>query len=264
VVARVASITSIGTAIEHIESVDGKLRDALASARKSHYDSADFLAILAGHYWNESVIRYTMDGRSWKMPRSTASALAKRAVSLDPAVVQRSPFLYSILGRSPKSGSADKSEHSAPRYIAGFRLGWDINVARDACEIEGFEFKPFSNLGYQCGKPPSTDSLTGPVQVRLCSGKVCRVDVIDRPSRALSKVWVNDLKRIYRQFKGRYGQHHQQSIHMPTACNDNLLSCLEKGTARIVYKWAWEGRTLTLTLGRLDGKPTIRITLRDS
>jgi hypothetical protein len=234
----------------------------LISSRSSHGRSADFLAILSGHFWNESIIRFTMDGQGWRKPKNEATFLAKRAVALDPSVVQRSPFLHSVLGNKAAVRNADKLRHSAPRRVAGFALGWSSTEAREACTIEDLDFKAKQGGGL-CSEPPTADSFTGPVVLKFKNDQIVRVDVIDRPSRALSKVWVRDFKNLYAQFKERYGKHDKQEVNVPSPCRNNLLTCLREGKARLSYQWLWGGRRLTLWLGRRDGKAAMVVSLMD-
>lgn len=262
VVSRVASISSVGTAIEHIEESGVELKKTFVLAARSHQDSPDFLALLAAHYWNESALRYSLDGRAWKQPLEKSASIAKRAVRLDQSVLDRSPFLYSAIGqRDAKKFSTETSARSAPRMIAGFRLGWSLQEASDACTIENLKFEKTAK-GYRCSAPPVTGTFSGPVELQLCDERVCRVDVLDRPSRALSTLWVNQFRATYKQLKSKYGPHGSQRVRVPKKCKDNLLSCLEDGSARLIYQWAWKGSHMRLTLSRYQGKPTMRIIVR--
>lgn len=263
-VARIASVSSIGTAIDHIEDTSDDLQRALVLAARSHKDSPDFLALLSAHYWNESVIRFSLGGREWKQALHKSGTLARRAVRLDPRVLNRSPFLYSALGGKSKiKKGAKATPRAAPRRIAGFRLGWSLEETRDACTIEELTFQRTQN-GYRCSEPPVSGSLGGPVDLTFCGTRLCRVDVLDRPSRALSSLWVDQFKSTYRAMKLRYGQHSEKSVKVPSKCREDLLSCLEQGKASIMYRWTWKGRSLRLTLARYKGVPTMRVILRDT
>jgi|GEM_PF-4946024 len=261
VVARIAEVTSLGAAIEHIEEENASFKLSLRAARQTHAQDPDFLALLSAHYWNESVVRFALDGRNWRGPLKKSGQFARRAVKIEKRVLNRSPFLYAATGKKGASRSK-KFRGSAPRGIAGFRLGWDLAEGRDACEIEGLEFSK-NPRGYVCAEPPTVGELSGPVEFRLCEGEICQIDVIDRPSRALSRRWVNRFQETYEEFKTRFGTHSGKDVHVPRQCKKNLLACLETGTARATYKWAWNRRSLTLTLGRLKGEPTLRISLID-
>ncbi len=264
VVSQIASISSIGTAIDHIEESTDVLKKALVLAERSHRGSADFLALLAAHYWNESVIRFSLGGRGWKAPLDKAGRLARKAVQLDARIVDRSPFLYSALGRNAKKKDGQEvARRSAPRTIAGFRLGWSLEEAQDACTIEDLSFEK-TRTGYRCDEPPTSGAMEGPVDLTFCEGTLCRVDVLDRPSRALSSLWVNHFKATYRSMSARYGKHATQKVQVPAECRSNLLACLEKGKASLMYRWTWKGRSLQLTLAQFQGKPTMRLILSES
>ncbi len=263
VVNQMASISSLGTAIDVIEGKDPRLPPWLKQSANDYAKSADFLALLAAHYWNVAAIRRSLDGRYYAKPLRQATSLSKRAVALDPRVVNRSPFLLKALGSKRLAKNKVERAHSAPRMIAGIRMGWSFDEAKDACEMEGFSFTQ-AGSGYRCSRPPYGDDTTGPVNLRFCSGKVCRVELIDRPSRSLSSLWVAEFYKVYNAFKRRYGKHQRASVKVPAKCRTNLLSCLESGKAQLWYTWGWDKRRLTLSLGRKANQAVLKVTLVDS
>jgi hypothetical protein len=260
VISEIASVSSLGAAIEHIEHMKKDFTDALVTSAKSHAQDPDYLALLASHYYNEALIFRHLNGKDWVKPLATARTLARSAFALDPRVSLRSPFLVRLLtekGAKAAGGVAAKP----PRRIMGMKLGSALGEAEAACVVEGLTFTKTAK-GYQCSEPPDSESMTGPVDIRVCAeNRVCRIDVVHRPSKALAKVWVDAYEYWLARMRARYGEPTSNVVKMPPTCRKNLLECLEKGEALLSYTWKWTGQKLILGLGRLDGQPTLRLSI---
>ncbi len=272
-VARIAEESTLRSAIAKIEERDsGDFREKAKLAYAGNKDDADFLAVLAAHYWNESVVRYVLEGGSWQASRRQAKGLAKRALSLDDELAHRSPFLLEALGRSARQVQAPKhtfgKQHpdgvpvkASPQYAAGFRLGSKVNQARRACEMEEYEFEKTST-GFHCSGPAKELSIEVEVDLRYCGDKLCRVDLIHEPSKRLSALWKERFAKLKRHYEARYGRARRLRYVMPAKCESDLVGCLRKGHAVAIYSWRWKDRELRLSMGRLDGEPAIRISHR--
>jgi S1-C subfamily serine protease len=260
VVSEIASVSSLGAAIEQIEHIEDKFSDALQQSSKSHARDPDFLALLASHYYNASLIRKHLNGKDWLKNLTRAKDYARMAFTLDTRITLRSPFLVRLLTFDGVR-AAEKVMPTPPRRVMGMKLGATLSEAERTCTVEGLKFTK-SPKGYQCSEPPDSDSMTGPVEIRLCGDdRVCRIDVVHRPSKALSKVWVESFKYWQGRMRDRYGEPTLNVEKLTPGCRRDLLGCLEKGQALVSYTWKWEGQKLILALGRLDDKPTLRLSI---
>lgn len=260
-VAEVASVSSVGAALDHIESRKG-LSKWIKKSLKTHKQSADYMALVSAHYWNVAVAELVLGGPDAAKAQARSKMLAAHALKLDASVKYRSPFLYQVLGlKEPRQSSAGK-EFPTPRRLGGFRLGWSIARARDACEIEGLEFSG-EERNWGCSEVPAAESITGPVRLRFCQGSLCRIDLIHRPSRKLSEEWASELVRLRSYLDKKYGKHQARAERVSSECKKAILPCLKKGTAKATYRWSYPVARLDLTMRRIENRPTIRVTLRD-
>lgn len=260
-VAEVAAISTVGTALDHIESRKG-LSKWIKRSLKTHKEDPDYIALVSAHYWNIAVAEIILAGPDAAEAQSRSKLLASHAVKLDSSVKYRSPFLYHVLGLPEPRHSRTEKEYPVPRRLGGFRIGWSLARARDACEIEGLEFSGEAQH-WNCSEVPSAASLTGPVRLRFCEGRLCRIDLIHRPSRKLSEAWATELARVRSYLDKKYGNHQARAERVSQQCKKDILPCLKKGTAKATYRWNYPSSRLELTMRRLEKLPTIRVTLRD-
>lgn len=258
VVSALASVSSLETAVDYIEHTDPALSAAIQLAASAADTSADILALLSAHYYNEAIVRRHLDGRHWEKPFARAKALAKQAIAKDPDVAERNRFLrrFSDTKTASKSTSAEP-----PKRVMGLRLNAPVGDLENLCRAEELTFEKTAK-GFRCSEPPDSDAMTGPVDIRTCgTDRACRIDVIHRPSKALNKVWVEAYHSWNRRMRSKYGEPQSQVTRIPFECKENLRDCLENGTALLSSTWQWEGQRLILGLGRLDGQATLRLSL---
>ncbi len=268
-VAHIAEQTAqigILAATQKLEDLDlSGFREPARVAYAEHKGSADLLSILAAHYWNESAIRYALEGGDWKKSAQYAKALAQRALKLDAEVGTHSPFVLEVAGRQQHSGLTAAPEpatrREAPATAAGFKLGASVEDTQKACTIEGHQWTQ-TPKGYHCSGPAEALSLTVEVDLAFCDGRLCRVDLLHVPSRELSAPWKERFREIKTHYEKRFGPGHKDKVVVPEQCKTELLPCLTRGEVVAIYSWQWSEREVQLSMGRIDGKPVIRISHR--
>ncbi len=237
-------------------------REAARVAYPEHKGSAELLAILAGHYWNESASQYARGQKNWEGSARYAKVLSKRALELDDQVGLRSPFVLDALGRAaPRSARAVSPEKEAPQTAAGFTLGSSVEEVQLACKNAKHHFMQ-GPRGYRCSGPAERTSLTVEVYLEFCAGELCRIDLLHVPSRNGSITWQERFLEIKRHYERRFGASRKDKVVVPPECKRDILPCLERGEAVAIYSWQWDERSLQLSMGRIEGKPVIRVSHR--
>ncbi len=238
-------------------------REAAKVAYAEHKGSADLLSILAAHYWNESVIRYAMEGGDWKKSAQYAKSLAQQASTLDAEIGTHSPFVPAVTGRSVSkpAATANGASKGAPETAAGFKLGSSLEEAKTACTLEGHQLTQ-TPKGYHCSGPAEALSLAVEVELNFCDGRLCRVDLMHVPSRDVSAPWKQRFREIKAHYERRFGPGRKDRVVVPEQCKQELLPCLQRGEVVAIYSWQWPGREVQLSMGRIEGKPVIRISHR--
>jgi hypothetical protein len=247
--------------LEDVELV--AFREPARVAYAEHKGSADLLAILAAHYWNESAIRYALEGGDWKKSAQYAKALALRALKLDAGVGAHSPFVLEVTGRAAptQAQASSASSKEAPLTAAGFKLGSSLEDVRKACTLEGHQLTQ-TGKGYHCSGAAEALSLAVEVDLAFCDGSLCRVDLLHVPSRDLSAPWKQRFREIKSHYERRFGPGRKDKVIVPEQCKQELLPCLARGEVVAIYSWQWAEREIQLSMGRIEGKPVIRISHR--
>jgi hypothetical protein len=270
-VAHIAEQTAqigILAASQKLEDLDlSGFREPARVAYAEHKGSADLLAMLAGHYWNEAAIRYALEGGDWKKSAQYAKALALRALQLDAEVGTNSPFVLEVAGRRTglvapaPAASASATRKEAPPTAAGFKLGASAADTQKACTLEGHQWTQ-TPKGYHCSGPAEALSLAVEVDLAFCDGRLCRVDLLHVPSRELSAPWKDRFREIKSHYERRFGPGQKDKVVVPEHCKKELLPCLTRGEVVAIYSWQWPEREVQLSMGRIEGKPVIRISHR--
>ena len=234
------------------------------------------MALVATYYWNESLVRFIFAEDDWNKTRRIAKKLCAKAVKLDKTVVKRWPFVGAVVGKpkgrkeSPFGNNqrkAKRPERSAttksklkppPGRPAGFQFGISPEEAKAACVLEGHRFKETSGR-YECSGAAMETAFAQTTSLEFCEDELCRIDSRSQPSQRLSKPWLQRFAAIKRHYVSRYGKPKRVRFKLPNRCKKEILPCLKDGKAAMIYSWRWPARKLTLSMGRIDGEATIRV-----
>lgn len=265
-VGRIVEQSMLGSAIEKLEGQGSvPFRKHAEVAYAEHKKSADLLAVLSAHYWNESVVRYALEGGDWRKSAQYAKVLAQQALALNADIGAHSPFVPEAAGQRPRASNVQSASgtpaKAAPAAAAGFRLGSSLDEVQKACTIEDHEFTQTAK-GYECSGPAQKLSLEVRVELKFCDGKLCRVDLMHEPSKQLSALWKQRFREIKKHYEQRFGEAHKDKVIVPEKCKVDLLTCLQNGEAVAIYSWRWSEREIQLSMGRIEGKPVIRVSHR--
>lgn len=264
-VARIAEQSMLLSAVQKVEGLDAvPFREHAEVAYAEHKNSADLLAVLAAHYWNESVLRYALEGGDWKKSAQYARLLARQALSLNAEVGKHSPFVLEAAGQKAPAAATPAGPapaKGAPETAAGFRFGSSVAEVEKACTLEGHKFTQ-TTKGYHCSGPAQALTLPVEVELKFCAEALCRVDMMHQPSKELSALWKQRFREIKKHYEQRFGEARKDKVIVPEKCKAELLPCLEKGEAVAIYSWQWPEREIQLSMGRIDGKPVIRVSHR--
>ena len=265
-VGNIVEQTMLGSAIEKLEGQGStSFRKYAEVAYAEHKKSPDLLAVLSAHYWNESVVRYALEGGDWRKSAQYARLLAQQALALNADIGAHSPFVPEAAGQrapaSPTQTTNGTPTKAAPDVAAGFRMGSSVEEAQKACTIEEHKFTQ-TPKGYECSGPAQKLSLDVRVELKFCDGKLCRVDLMHEPSKQLSALWKQRFREIKKHYEQRFGEAHKDKVIVPEKCKVDLLTCLQNGEAVAIYSWRWSEREIQLSMGRIEGKPVIRVSHR--
>ncbi|MCH2108543.1 MAG: S1C family serine protease [Polyangiaceae bacterium] len=256
-VSEVASISLFGMARAITDEPDAKLDETVRLALLQGKDDPDILALASAHYWNLAVTRRELDGRGWKKPLADSKVYARLATERETGVVGRSPFLF-------RSGQYKKQDVpytlKAPRNLGGFKLGISQAEAAKICVAEGMRYTRGGKVD-MCSESPTSVEFNGPVHLQFCGDRLCSIELYDRPSRSLSKVWMGKLERVHDYLTNSYGKHKNAKGKMPKSCRWHTVECVRDGKASIYYDWRWRYRRLKLAISNNQGDVAIRLRL---
>ncbi len=266
----------VRTIVEQLNDPDDAgLKRKINTAYNKHKKSADIAVMVATYYWNESLVRYLLGEDDWAAPRGIARKLCARATKLDEKVGVRWPFVRAALAnrgrrggdvlrvpqsrrRKKRAGFTDEPVNLPPTRPAGFGFGMSLGEATEACLLEDHELTQ-KGEHHQCSGAAIETSFEQTVGLRFCGGQLCRVDADSAPSQRLSAPWLQRFAAIKKHYVSRYGEPKRVRFKLPNKCKKQILPCLKKGKAGMVYAWTWPTRKLTLSMGRIGGKPKIRV-----
>jgi hypothetical protein len=143
-----------------------------------------------------------------------------------------------------------------PTGAAGFELGAEIGVASRLCVDAGKAWKELPDNTYECGGPPADVGFAAVVQVEVCNGKVCGVQVVSGAGEDGAAKLVDQYTKLRNAFAQKYGAVYTTvSKGMGGACiGDELGACFADGRASASSTWRWRtGQTLELSLGKGAG-----------
>lgn len=282
---------------------DGIDRDHLSTMRAlveiilgEHHDSPDVLALVAGYLWNEALVLRDRSDAEWQSRMLRSVALCGNARNLDPQIVLRSPFVRKVLdlyqGSHPFPIASVSTSRPAANHTgssSGFKLPLPARSASEAGDPEPTnplldELGPYKidaqldevkslcrragsallreGVEYRCANTNAT-SDQAVFEFRICLKKVCRISMRQRLADDKSSIWLGNLGKLKAQYERKYGPA-QRDVRLPEHCQDRLVSCLANGSARLEYRWAVRGRTVSITLGRHGSIPEMVVSLSNT
>ncbi len=256
----------VDNVIGDIEGFDaGAFRKRELVSQRATLASPDLLMLLAGFHWNSGVVRFALGELDSADGRARATELARQALKLDPAIPDRSPFVWTAVGKMEgeraRKARAKHRRARGPVGLAGLKFGVGRADAQRACEKEGHRFTKIPG-GYRCSGAVDDVPFEAEVNLVFCEERLCRIDVLMEPSKSLSAPWMSRYKKLYRNLTGRWGDAPENKRRIPAHCVRAILPCLQKGQAFVRHKWSWPDNKAELAMGRLAGKPMIVLSVR--
>jgi hypothetical protein len=158
--------------------------------------------------------------------------------------------------KTARGDSDGRKRAGAPAGAAGFRFGQTREEAEQACAAAGFEVSAVEPRGLRCSGLPEDVGLPASAELAFCARNVCGITLRTDPRKA-GKARMAAFVSLADALGEKYGVPVERTSNVPGDCRDGpaLDPCLDEGraSARQSWRWAAQGKTLSLTLDKAEG-----------
>jgi hypothetical protein len=147
-----------------------------------------------------------------------------------------------------------------PNGAGGFTFGSTPEATQALCEAK-FAWTLSGPDVFGCSGIPKSIGSGGRAVLKFCSGALCKVIFVTRPSSDQSSEWLHQFVALRTGLVAKYGDPVEDK-EVPAACAQEILPCVRNGTAHVKYSWTFPGGTfIVLVLSNAPGPdPVIRLT----
>jgi hypothetical protein len=176
--------------------------------------------------------------------------LTNRCASRPASQARRAPATNAT--SSPSSPTTTEE----PKGAAGFMFGASLQETQKLCEGANQAWSG-ADPDFVCSGPVTPTATGGPVAVRLCNAKLCRIVVQSRPT---AEAWVSTQAALQKTLEAKYGAPGARDSNVPSECKQSLPACLADGRASFTSRWAFaSGANISFFSGKKGTDALIEI-----
>jgi hypothetical protein len=161
------------------------------------------------------------------------------------------------MAASPSAARSAYATSAFPDAAAGFSFGLDVDQSNELCESAGGAWSARGSF-FECSVAPRSIGSPASVALRFCGDVLCGIGISTQPANGEN--WLDRFRTLRTTLAARYGAPTSEVSELPAYCGQDVIACLENGSALFRTAWHWSTRhAIRLAMGQLGEALVIRI-----